>query len=572
MHISGFSSLLLALQVVACPVLMKTERPSSLNRAVRNVSLGALALSMVVLTSLYLRSAQADGHVTAQATPLVDVTFSTVSFEGSETLVVGVLADQTLTPSAQKVDAATNGMVQRALGASAFRGAPGELLELLAPANMNAERVVLMGLGSADGFTAQGLEAAGGTLARKLMDLGETRVAVAVDAVPGATLAPAQVAAHLALGIQLRSYRFDRYSQAALPKVNMTGVQFMLKNPVAASTTYETVASVAGGVYLARDLVNEPGNVIYPATMAAKALELEALGVTVEVLDVEAMQALGMNALIGVGQGSVHPPRLVVLQWNGASADVPPVAFVGKGITFDSGGISLKPSANMGAMKGDMGGAAAVLGAMYAVAHRQARANVIGILALAENLPSANAQRPGDVVTSMSGKTIEIANTDAEGRLVLADALWYTQQRFQPRYIVDIATLTGAKVVALGTEYAALFSTDNQLAQGLMASGQAVAEKAWPMPLDDAYTKDVASQIADVRNTVASGSSGVIGAAKFLQHFVQDGTAWAHIDMAGMGIINAPRATVPTGGTGFGVRLFDRFVRDHVEAPAKALR
>lgn len=551
---------------------MKTERPSSLNRAVRNVSLAALALSMVVLTSLYLRSAQADGRVTAQATPLVDVTFSSVSLEGSETLVVGVLANQTLTPSARQVDAATEGMVQRAMEASAFSGTSGELLELLAPANMNAERVLLMGLGSADVFQGQNLEAAGGMLAQKLMDLGETHAAVAIDAVPGAALAPAQIAAHLALGIQLRSYRFDRYSQAALPQSSMASVQFMVKNPVAATTTYEAVASVAGGVYIARDLVNEPGNVIYPATMAAKALELEALGVTVDILDVEAMQALGMNALVGVGQGSVHPPRLVILQWNGAGADVAPVAFVGKGITFDAGGISLKPSANMGAMKGDMSGAAAVLGAMYTVAHRKARANVVGVLPLAENLPSANAQRPGDVVTSLSGKTIEIANTDAEGRLVLADALWYTQERFQPRYLVDIATLTGAKVVALGTEYAALFSTDTELARGLMTSGKAVSEKAWPMPLDDAYTKDVASQIADVRNTVASGSSGVIGAAKFLQHFVQDGTAWAHIDMAGMGIINAPRATVPAGGSGFGVRLFDRFVRDHIEAPAKTLR
>lgn len=549
---------------------MKTDpRSPRLHRAVRNVSLAALMLSVVVVASLYLRTAQADGVAMTRATEMTDVSFSSITLDGPTTLVVGLLADQELTPSARHVNSITEGMVQRALDASVFNGAAGQVLELLAPAHMNAERVLLIGLGNAEAMTPQQVEITGGALAQKLMDLGQTQAAIAIDAVPGAALAPAQVAAHLALGIHLRSYRFDRYNGSTAQPAALEHVQFMTPNPRAAQASYEAIASVAGGVYLSRDLVNEPANVIYPATMAAKALELEQLGVTVDVLDVPAMQALGMNALVGVGQGSVHSPRLVVLQWNGADEDVPPVAFVGKGITFDSGGISLKPSANMGAMKGDMSGAAAVLGAMYTVAHRKARANVIGVLALAENLPSSTAQRPGDVVTSMSGKTIEIANTDAEGRLVLADALWYTQERFQPRYLINIATLTGAKVVALGTEYAALFSNDAALTQSLQASGRAVSEKAWPMPLDDAYAKDVTSTIADVRNTVASGSSGVIGAAKFLQHFVQNGTAWAHIDMAGMGIISTPRATVPAGGTGFGVRLFDRFVSDYAETPAK---
>jgi leucyl aminopeptidase len=343
----------------------------------------------------------------------------------------------------------------------------------------------------------------------------------------------------------------------------------MVGDPAAARRDFADMEKVAEGVFFTRDLVSEPANVIFPKSLAAEAKKLTKLGVKVQVLGIAEMRKLGMGALLGVGQGSAHESQLLIMRWDGAGTRgkgkaAAPVAFVGKGVTFDTGGISIKPAANMEDMKWDMGGAGAVIGAMRALAGRKAKANVIGVCALVENMPSGTAQRPGDIVTSMSGQTIEVINTDAEGRLVLADALWYVQEKFKPRAIVDLATLTGAIIIALGHEYAGLFANDDKLSEKLTAAGTAVGEGLWRLPLGDAYDKAIDSDAADMKN-VGNRAGGSITAAQFLQRFIKKGTPWAHLDIAGVAWASKGKSTVPKGGTGFGVRLLDRFVADTYE-------
>jgi leucyl aminopeptidase len=322
---------------------------------------------------------------------------------------------------------------------------------------------------------------------------------------------------------------------------------------------------VAGGVILARDLVNEPANILGPTEFAAKAKELEKLGIAIEILTEKEMRKLGMGALLGVAQGSVRPPRLVVMEWKGGRAKDKPVAFIGKGVTFDTGGISIKPAAGMEDMKGDMGGAAAVTGLMHVLAARKAKANVIGVIGLAENMPDGNAQRPGDIVTSMSGQTIEVINTDAEGRLVLGDALWYTNDRFKPAFMINLATLTGAIGIALGSYHAGLFSNDDTLSANLLSAGIATDEKLWRMPLGRDYDKMIDSKFADMKNTGGSRQGGAITAAQFLKRFVGE-TPWAHLDIASVAM-GAPSDEINTSwGSGFGVRLLDELVRRNYES------
>jgi leucyl aminopeptidase len=339
---------------------------------------------------------------------------------------------------------------------------------------------------------------------------------------------------------------------------------FSVADPAAMKKAQKAREGVAAGVIIARDLVNEPPNVLFPEEFARRAGQLRKLGVKVEVLDVKAMTKLGMGALLGVGQGSTQPSRTVIMRWNGGKRGEQPVAFVGKGVCFDTGGISIKPAGNMEEMKGDLGGAACVAGLMHALAARKAKVNVIGAIGIVENMPDGNAQRPGDIVTSMSGQTIEIINTDAEGRLVLADVLWYVAQKFKPKFMVDLATLTGAVLVALGTEYAGMFSNNDQLAERLAAAGQATGERVWRMPLGPEYDKLIDSQFADMKNT-GGRYGGSITAAQFLQRFV-DGTPWAHLDIAGTAM-GAPKTdTNQSWGSGYGVRLLDRLVAEHYEA------
>jgi leucyl aminopeptidase len=366
----------------------------------------------------------------------------------------------------------------------------------------------------------------------------------------------------VALGATLRFYRFDRYrtKEKAEDRPKLARLEVLTEQFDPAALAFVPRARVANGVFLARDLVSEPGNVLNPAEMARRCEGLRELGVEVEVLGPERLAELGFGALLGVAQGSANEPRVVVMQWRGAGADAggKPLAFIGKGVTFDTGGISIKPAGGMEDMKWDMAGAGAVVGLMAALAGRKAKANVVGIVGLTENMPSGTAQRPGDVVKSLSGQTIEVINTDAEGRLVLADVLWYCQQRFDPAFMIDLATLTGAIIIGLGHEYAGLFSNDDVLAAKLTAAGSESGEKLWRMPLSEEYDRQIKSDIADMKN-VGGRPAGSITGAQFIQRFV-NGKPWAHLDIAGTAWSSKDGPTRPKGATAFGVRLLDRFV------------
>jgi leucyl aminopeptidase len=331
----------------------------------------------------------------------------------------------------------------------------------------------------------------------------------------------------------------------------------------AARKAFRSRDAVAEGVVLARDLVNEPANVLYPEEFARRASSLKKLGVNVEVLDLKAMKKLGMHALLGVGQGSERESRVVIMRWNGGKRREPPVAFVGKGVCFDTGGISIKPASGMEDMKGDMAGAACVVGLMHTLAEREAKVNAVGAIGLVENMPDGKAQRPGDIVTSMSGQTIEIINTDAEGRLVLADVLHYVSTRFAPKFMIDLATLTGAIMVALGQEYAGMFTNDDKLAQRLIEAGNATGERVWRMPLGPEFDKMIDSKFADMKNT-GGRHGGAITAAQLLQRFVGK-TPWAHLDIAGTALGSPQTEINKSWSSGWGVRLLDRLVADHYE-------
>nr|WP_272210987.1 leucyl aminopeptidase [Marinicella sp. W31]MDC2876895.1 leucyl aminopeptidase [Marinicella sp. W31] len=382
----------------------------------------------------------------------------------------------------------------------------------------------------------------------------------------GSGAGPAPIA-DFALGLVLGGYSFDRFKTTGRDNDDSADeikVEIVCSDPGATEAAYAERKSVGEGVMLARELVNLPANILGPREFADRAVELSALGANVEVLDDSRMKELGMGAMLGVAQGSVRPPYLAVIEWNGGASDERPIAFVGKGVVFDTGGISIKPAASMEDMKGDMGGAAAVIGLMHTLAARKAKVNAVGILGLVENMPDGNAQRPGDIVTSMSGQTIEVINTDAEGRLVLADALWYCNERFKPRFMIDLATLTGAVMVALGAHRAGLFSNDDGLSAELEKAADTTHEKVWRLPLGEEYDRMVDSRFADMRNTGGSRHAGSITAAQFLKRFVGE-TPWAHLDIAGTAM-GAPKSEYNRGwASGFGVRLLDELVRANYE-------
>ena len=374
-------------------------------------------------------------------------------------------------------------------------------------------------------------------------------------------------AADLAQGMRLRAYAFDRYKTKRADddeKPVSRNVTIAVGDVARTRRAALACDAVTDGVLIARDLVNEPANVLYPQEFARRAGALKKLGVALEVLDVRAMKKLGMNALVGVGEGSAHDSRVVVMHWNGGKKNDAPVAFIGKGVCFDTGGISIKPAGGMEDMKGDMAGAACVTGLMHALAARKAKVNAIGVIGLVENMPDGKAQRPGDIVKSMSGQTIEIINTDAEGRLVLADVIWYAAQRFRPKFMVDLATLTGAIIVALGHEHAGLFSNDDKLAERLTKAGLATGELVWRMPLSKDYDKQINSKFADMKNT-GGRMGGAITAAQFIQRFVADKTPWAHLDIAGTGFDSRQSDINKSWGSGWGVRLLDKLVADYCE-------
>jgi leucyl aminopeptidase len=458
-------------------------------------------------------------------------------------------------------------LIHRAASAAKFKGRVSSVLDLLAPSGLAIDRLLVAG-------TAQKKPSKGATPAPDYLNLGgfvagklngAARATVLFD-LPRAPAEPAAAAADFAMGIKLRTYKFDLYKTKKKEdeeKEVAPLVRIAVADAAAARAEMERRDAIAEGVTLARTLVNEPPNVLYPAAFAERTKELENLGVEVEILDEPAMERLGMRALLGVGQGSSRESRLVVMRWNGSDDKRPPLSFIGKGVCFDTGGISIKPAANMEDMKGDMAGAACVVGLMKALAARKAKINAIGAIGLVENMPSGDAQRPGDIVKSMSGQTIEIINTDAEGRLVLADVLWYIQDKYKPLFMINLATLTGAILVALGNEYAGLFSNDDELSTRLAAAGEATGEKVWRMPLGPAYDKLIDSKFADVKN-VGGRHAGSITAAQFLQRFVND-VPWAHLDIAGTGMSSPQTDINQSWASGWGVRLLERLVADQYE-------
>jgi len=490
-----------------------------------------------------------------------------ITFAASAT-IAGGLAIQLKTsdgtvPAGQAVADPEN-VFAKASQVAKFTGKSMAVLDIVAPHGAPADRIIVIGLGKTSALKDHDWLRAGGTAAGNLK--GAAAATVFVDAAD--SLATGRSAADFALGMLLRNYSFDGYKTAKKDDdkdaPTTVKVTIVTAHATEARTAFADAQAVAGGVLLARDLVNEPANVLGPLEFADKAKALEALGVTVEILTETEMTALGMGALLGVAQGSPRPPRLAIMQWNGGRAGEPPIAFIGKGVVFDTGGISIKQAAGMEDMKGDMGGAAAVTGLMHTLAARKAKANVVGIIGLVENMPDGNAQRPGDIVTSMSGQTIEIINTDAEGRLVLCDALWYCNDRFKPQLMVDLATLTGAILVALGNIQAGLFSNDDTLSDRLLQAGIESHERLWRMPLGKEYDKMIDSKFADMKNT-GGRHAGSITAAQFLKRFVGE-TPWAHLDIAGTAMSSPSNEINQSWGSGYGVRLLDQLVRADYEA------
>jgi leucyl aminopeptidase len=443
-----------------------------------------------------------------------------------------------------------------------FEGEAASVSEQFIDENGATRRVLVVGTG-AGASVGDSAEKLGGTAAARLQTSGEKSAVIDLTGLGY----DADAAAQVGLGTALRSWRYDRYRTKLKDnqKPTLNEVVIVGGGSGAGKRYEQRWAPVVGGVSLTRELVTEPANIIYPESFVERVQEsIKGSGLEVDVLDRAAMHKLGMGALLGVAQGSARQPRLLVLKWNGAGKSGQPTAFVGKGVTFDTGGISIKPAAGMEAMKWDMGGAGAVAGALKTLALRKAKANIVGICGLVENMPGGNAQRPGDVVTTMSGQTVEVINTDAEGRLVLADAVTYVQRKFKPSTIVDLATLTGAILISLGHEWAGLFSNNDDLAAKLQKAGEESGDKLWRMPLGEPFDRLIDSPIADMKN-VGPREGGSITAAQFIQRFVENGVKWAHVDMAGKAWSDKAGSTYEKGATGFGVRLLDNYVADVLE-------
>lgn len=493
---------------------------------------------------------------------MLDISFAKSVLPKSGALVLLVEEGDTLHADLlAPLEDATGGAIARALEAAEFKPRPGSTCVILAP-GAGLSRVIAVGIGNPSSLTARIAEEAGGAVAALLAR--EPSVTVAAGGLS------AELAAAVAMGLALRCYRFDRYRTTEKPddKPKLARAVVLAAQPAKAKEAWAPLKATVEGVFVARDLVSEPPNVLTPAEMAERCVALEALGLKVEVMGPKELARLGFNTLLAVAQGSACEPRVVVMHWNGAEtkgkkAKTQPLAFIGKGVTFDTGGISIKPAAGMGDMKWDMAGAGAVVGLMATLAGRRAKVDAIGLVGLVENMPSGTAMRPGDVVTSLSGQTIEVLNTDAEGRLVLADVLYYCQQKYDPKFMIDLATLTGAIIVTLGHEYAGLFSNDDALAAQLASVGEETGERLWRMPLGEEYNKQLKSDIADVKN-IGGRPGGAILAACFIERFVNKKT-WAHLDIAGMAWSSKDTATIPKGATAYGVRLLDRLVARHYE-------
>ncbi len=485
-----------------------------------------------------------------------------VSFETSaEAEIQAFIVDEGggLPPGAEALDAVSGGLLAEALEADRFTGARGQQALVVMPKAAPVRRVVLVGGGKPKARDSHAYSLIGAGLVKAHASSGFRTMALEVVSTDEAVAAAA--------GARLAAYRFDSYftKLKAAQKPSLRTFTVVTDDDKAARKAFKDEDAAIDGTWLARDLVNEPPNILYPESFAARIRELERHGIEVEILGEAEMEKLGMAALLGVGRGSARESQLAIMRWMGGKKSQKPVALVGKGVCFDTGGISLKPGAQMEDMRGDMGGAAAVTGTMLALAKRKARANVVGLVGLVENMPDGNAQRPGDIVTSASGQTIEIQNTDAEGRLVLADVLWYAQEHVKPQVMVDLATLTGAIVISLAHEHAGLFSTDDALSDQLAAAGRTTGETVWRMPLGEYYDNMLKSRFADMRN-IGGRSGGSITAAQFLKRFVKDSVPWAHLDIAGVAWREGEKpATDPSWASGFGPRLLSRWIADNYE-------
>ena len=475
-----------------------------------------------------------------------------------------------LSTTAKAFDKKSNGALSASMKAVDFKGKVKTIKSFAALPKL-ADQVFTLGVGDLKSLKQEDFEGLGSAIVKALNAAKVKKAVVQLDPMSGVD--DAEAAAQIAMGAVLASYRFDKYrtTEKKDKKPSLTEITFVMNKAADAKKAFAPMQKIADGVFFTRDLVTEPGNELYPDSFAKIVKkELTPLGVKVQVLGEAQMKKLGMNSLLSVGHGSEKESKLVIMQYNGApksakATDKQPICFVGKGITFDTGGISLKPGAGMWDMKFDMGGAGAVVGAMKAIAGRKAKANVIAAIACAENMPSDRATRPGDVVKSMSGQTIEILNTDAEGRLVLADALTYMQKKHKPKLIIDLATLTGAMLVALGHEFAGVFSNDDDLAAELVCAGKGTGDHVWHMPMTDVWDKQMNSDIADVKNISNSRYAGSATAAAFLSRFIEKDMKWAHLDIAGTAWRSETRPTTPKGATGYGVRLLDQFVKQTAE-------
>ncbi len=466
-------------------------------------------------------------------------------------LAVVVTPEGTMDQAARSANRLSKGAVARLIASESFAKAKtGQVITLAWPAGLAAEALHVVVLPRR--ITAIEARKAGAKLA-------EARGNKALTVKAGNM----SRAADLALGLALRSYSFDAHKSADAQTPGTVTIGH--NKPEEIEAAFAPLMAVAEGVHMTRDLVNEPANVLTTTEFAARLEEMTALGLEVEVLEEAELEKLGMRTLLCVGQGSASPSKVVVMKWNGGDKDAAPLALVGKGVVFDTGGISLKPAAGMEDMTMDMGGAGVVAGTMRALALRKAKANVVGLVGLVENMPSGTAIRPGDVVKSMKGDTVEIINTDAEGRLVLCDVLWYAQERFKPAGVIDLATLTGAIIIGLGHDNAGVFSNDDKLCSAFLKAADAEGEGAWRMPLGQAYDDQLKSNVADMKN-VGGRPAGSITAAQFLQRFIKDGTPWIHLDIAGVASVKSNTAYAPKGATGWGVMALSRLVQDQFEA------
>ncbi len=493
----------------------------------------------------------------------MNVTFSKAAAPKTGALAIPVFERGMKSKGFAALDKASGGHLTRAAKAGDFTGKQGQKLVITSPGKLPNSHVILLGAGKAGNLSLLKAEDIGGRTIATVYRGPVKAVTFMLEGFEQDGMETAELHAHIAYGARLRAYSFDKYRTTAkkedLPSLSKIAINSPEASAVRAA--YEELEAVAEGVFLTRDLVSEPANFLYPESFAQTCRDLESLGLKVSILGEKEMEKLGMGSLLGVGQGSRRESKIAVMEWRGGKKGDKPVAFVGKGVTFDTGGISLKPGQGMWDMKFDMGGAGAVTGAMAALAKRGAKANVVGLIGLVENMPDGNAQRPGDVVTSMSGQTIEVLNTDAEGRLVLADVMTYAQEKYSPKVMIDLATLTGAIIISLAHEFGGMFSNDEDLCAALDQAAKEVGEDLWRMPLTKAHDKMINSDIADMKNISNGRAGGSSTAAAFLKRFVKEGVEWAHLDIAGVAWADKAKPTVPKGGSGYGVRLLDNYIR-----------